>query len=341
MEYQEKPYDRAFREQISQAIQALIVKRLLILPNDLTPLDTQMANTVEKRADIVVGKKKPKGKKGYEFILHGEIETQNLSQAIVYRMAMYWAMLLNFFKAPVWQFVCYIGPEPMRTPTFLQSFGYAFRFEVIDLKTIPYQTFWEMGTMEGLILSILGDWGKMPKPIIIRKILNKLEKDYQSKKIDEIVLKKALSKLFIFSNLRNLQHEFTQTYQTMAFSLDFVDLSGTPWEAIMEKRITEEVTERVTSKVTEEVTSKVTEEVTSKVTEEVTSKVTEEVTSKVTEEVTSKVTEEVTSKVTEEITRQSVTRALQADKLTMKEIANIFEVPLAFVQKVKQEIAEQ
>jgi len=85
----------------------------------------------------------------------------------------------------------------------------------------------------------------------------------------------------------------------------------------------------------QEVTNKVTERVTKKVTSEVTEKVTSEVTSEVTERVTKKVTSEVTEKVRMQTKINGIQKALERNKLTLKETAEDFEVSLEFVEKVK------
>ena len=92
--------------------------------------------------------------------------------------------------------------------------------------------------------------------------------------------------------------------------------------------------ELVTPRITEEITEKVTEEITEKVTE----KVTEEITEKVTEEVTEKVREEMAEKIREnklKVTRQLLT----VSDLSAKQIAEIQELPLDVVLRLKEEIS--
>ena len=257
MKTQDKSYDRLMREEMGHTLLPLMAQMAQIDLAVLEPLDTQFAKTIEKRVDLLAGKHNgktnKKGERQYEFILHGEIETKNLTQLFVIRMLGYLYMIIAKFKAPVFQFVFYIGNEPLRLPKFLQSVGYHFRFEVIDIKKIPHDFFLNMGTPNGVVLSILSDWGATPKQEVVEKILQILTTEYKTKKIQEIALKKAVSNLFIFSNLRNLRDEFTQTYQTMAFTFDFIDIKGTIWEEVFEQQLTPQIEEKLTAKIEQRV----------------------------------------------------------------------------------------
>ena len=322
MKAQDKPYDRAIREWLGNAFAMLMAQQHAISLAFLEVLDTQIAQTIEKRADIILGlplsrkeKIKSRAKKGYEFILHGEIETGGISQSIVYRMAMYLVMILTQFKAPVFQFVFYIGNEPLKMPKFLQSVNYTMRFEIIDVKKVSKQIFLDMGTVEGAVLSVLGDWGNMPKDKIMVTIFQVLQEFYKTKEIQEKELSKAFSDLLIFSNLRNLQYEFTQTYKNMNSVLDFVKLEDPFWVEYFGKQFAPKIEEFKAQA--------------------------QEAQAELKEVKVAKQKAEAAKQKAEAEKQNAIMRALLREKLTIDEIAEDFNVSKAYILAIQKEMKKR
>lgn len=196
---------------------ALARKVLGIPGGEYKPLPLDLQYTSEREADqlweIVPVQGEP-------FILHCEIQATNDKQMLS-RMLLYHAFLYYQYyqkKLPVRQFVIYIGKDKLTMEHQLQSGKLSYAYELVDLRTYPYQLFLESGSSREVLLTILADFGEEPAALIAEKIIAKLKQLSEGR----LELAQRALQLVRLAVLRNLSETVADTANKMAITIDII-----------------------------------------------------------------------------------------------------------------------
>lgn len=151
-----------------------------------------------------------------DYVLHIEFQSSEASD-MVYRMHEYYAMLLRQYELDVYQYVVYLGLGKSRMLTAIEKRNLTFSYDLINLQDFDYKLFMESNKPEEVVLAILADFGSTTPKQVITELLMQLK----SMKMETLKLQKYVVQLEVLSNLRNLQQEIiNQIQKIMAIKYD-------------------------------------------------------------------------------------------------------------------------
>ena len=114
--------------------------------------------------------------KGYNFVLHVELQTRDEID-MVWRMAEYLVMLSRLYKLEVKQYVIYIGVGISSMPDELKIGESNFRYQLISLSSIDYRLFLRSDRLEEKMLALLGDFGKDDPHKVLTYIITEVQQN--------------------------------------------------------------------------------------------------------------------------------------------------------------------
>jgi predicted transposase/invertase (TIGR01784 family) len=155
---------------------------------------------------------------GLPFVLHCEFQTGNDRQMLS-RMLIYHAFLHYQRRMPIRQFVVYLGKDKLNMEHRLDSDSLSYRYQIVDLRTFPYQTFLNASQGQEVLLAILADYGGEPVELIAERILLKLGQVTESK----LQLAQRVLQLVRLAVLRNVNTTVFNVAQKMALNIDIKD----------------------------------------------------------------------------------------------------------------------
>ena len=120
-------------------------------------------------------------------------------------------------KQPVRQFVVYVGRDKLNMEHRLESDWLTYRYQLVDLRSVPYQTFLESSRGQEVLLAILADYGGEPAELIAERILLKLGQITESR----LQLEQRVLQLVRLAVLRNVNTTVFNVAQKMALNIDF------------------------------------------------------------------------------------------------------------------------
>ncbi len=212
-------YDKILKENFDKSLKTIIqdIGGLQIIK--ATPLQTKMQHTKEYDPDIL---SHVWLRDGTQKILHAELHLKD-EYAINCRLCEYYIMQKRKKKTPeTIQFVIYLGSEDPKYITGLwETESLHFRYNVIILKNIPYDTFLEADNAETVVLSILAHFHDDAPETVSKKITNRI-KELSKTNIEK---EKYFTQLRVLSNVRKLQ-PIIDTIMTNIFKL--IDISEDP-----------------------------------------------------------------------------------------------------------------
>jgi hypothetical protein len=212
----QKQYDKIFKENIEPLVLPIANKlfKLGLSDDDLEEIPDSLQYTLEREPDFLKIVKAKNGKPSY--ILHIEFEVKD-NKEMIYRMAIYYALLLRQYKLNVKQYVFFIGnkKEPIM-PNQMAYEKFDFEFNLLGFQQIPYQVFIDSDKPEEWILAILSDFGDDSAEFVAEKILNKLKQA----DMETLTRSKFVRQLEVMSHIRNLQNIILNKIETMPFIYD-------------------------------------------------------------------------------------------------------------------------
>ena len=134
-------------------------------------LDTNLQRAEERRADLVA---RVRLADGAPFILHIEIQNDNLARMPVRMMRYLTDILLAYPGLQVRQYVVYIGKAALTMPDFLELPCFRYRYDIIDMHRIDCQSLLGQDSPDAWVLAVLCDFGGEAPRAIVRTILSKL-----------------------------------------------------------------------------------------------------------------------------------------------------------------------
>ncbi len=208
-------YDKIFREVLKDIFPAVAQKVLGIPPGAYKPLPVDLQYTSEREADQVW---EITPTQGPPFVLHCELQTGNDKQ-MRSRMLLYHAFLHYQKRLPIRQFVVYLGRDKPNMEQRLESDSLSYRYELVDLRSFPYQSFLESSQSQEVLLAILADYGGESPELIAERILVKLRQVTHSK----LQLEQRVLQLVRLAVLRNVNTTVFNVAQKMALHIDIKD----------------------------------------------------------------------------------------------------------------------
>lgn len=163
-------YDKIFREVLKDIFPAVARKVLGTPTGAYKPLPADLQYTSEREVDQLW---EVTPLQGDPFVLHCEFQSTNDKQMLS-RMLLYYGFLHYQKKLPIKQYVIYVGKEKLKMDDTLQTEKLSYSYQLIDLKSFPYQTFLESARSQEVILAILADFGGESGDLIAQRIIVKL-----------------------------------------------------------------------------------------------------------------------------------------------------------------------
>jgi predicted transposase/invertase (TIGR01784 family) len=192
-----KQYDKIIKENL-EAIFIPLTKKLLNLEFDETEeIADDLHITLETLPDCL---KRVRQKNKNEYIVHIEFQAAN-ERYMAERMLLYYSMLLKKYGLPVHQQVFYLGKSSLSMKSEIIQDNLNFRYNFLNLSTVPYFQFLNTNRPEEMILAILGDFQNNTSVDVAKQILQHID----NLKIGNELKLRAVKQLEIISGLRNLQ----------------------------------------------------------------------------------------------------------------------------------------
>jgi hypothetical protein len=210
---QHQDYDKIFKENIAKVASSLVEKLCGISATNWENVSKAIPRTIERRTDwLKIG---VDAYTGIKYLYHLEFQSAN-HPTMPMRMLVYRALFTERYGLPMRQFVIFLGEGECTMPDSLVMENLEFRYTVIAINTIDYEIFVNSNAPEEIILAILADFKGEDKPAIIRKILTNLKnKTKNQQKLDKFIFQ-----LEILSNLRHLQQSVTIQIDSMSLNYD-------------------------------------------------------------------------------------------------------------------------
>ena len=208
-------YDKIFKENIAKIADILLAKVCKLELENIESVKTTVPRTIERRADVL--KMATDKRTGEKKLVHLELQSSN-DPNMPWRMLVYKGLFYEIYQLPIEQYVIFLGAGKPTMQTEISLPDLWFRYHIIAINTIDYETFINSDEPEEIILAILADFKNKDKKLVIQQILNNLnEKTKNTKKSTK--LNKYIFQLEILGNLRSLQSEIT--YQINNMTLDY------------------------------------------------------------------------------------------------------------------------
>ncbi|SMF94912.1 hypothetical protein SAMN02949497_2251 [Methylomagnum ishizawai] len=138
-------------------------------------LETAQQRVEERRADLVA---KVALADGLPFILHIEIQNDNLAVMPVRMLRYLTDILLENPGLPVRQYLVYIGKKPLGMADGLNLPGLAYRYELIDMHRVDAESLLRQDAPDAWVLAILCDFrGRTPRELV-HGILERLVREF-------------------------------------------------------------------------------------------------------------------------------------------------------------------
>ena len=219
---QSSRYDKIIRENLEVLIPSLIEKVLDIHPVLVEEIPDDIQRTKERKPDAL---KRVTDQDGQRFILHLEFQVAN-DPGMVHRMHVYCALLLEKYNLPLRQFVIYVGGAVMNMTNEIQSKNISFRYELIDFQSINYKLFLSSTKAEEVVFAILGNPGNEQPTAVLEATLRRLNETADS----ALLFDRYREQLRVLVQLRNLQAIFDTVMDSVATFFkeekDFLYLRG-------------------------------------------------------------------------------------------------------------------
>jgi predicted transposase/invertase (TIGR01784 family) len=132
------------------------------------------------------------------------------------RMLLYFGFLYYQKKLPIRQFVVYVGKDAPQMNQVLQMENLSFSYQIVDLRSFPYQVFLKSGHSEEVLLAILADFQGEAADLVAEKIITKLGELSKGK----LELSQRAVQLIRLAVLRNLGKTVFNAAQKMAITID-------------------------------------------------------------------------------------------------------------------------
>ena len=205
---QSNQYDKIFKENIEAVISSIMKNVLKINAVSMEELPDDIQHTKERKPDVL---KKITDNQGNTFVLQIEFQVSDEAE-MVYRMAEYFIMLERKFKLTVRQFVIFLGTNPPKMPTQLESERMKFSFPLVVISEIDYLVFLNSNKPEEVILSILANFKEENPENVLKKIIQRIEETTKG----DFSLNRYFNQLRVLAQLRNIELNLKNAMDSIA-----------------------------------------------------------------------------------------------------------------------------
>lgn len=166
-----RDFTRILKENLKEVAEAVLRKIIGIEAISVETLDTKLPITDEREADFILN---VNDNKNQNFIVHLELQSTN-ADGMLYRMLRYYTYIRQTYNLSVRQYVIYIGRAPMNMENELFDADINYRYNLIDMRNIPYEKFLQSDKPEEVILAILCDFQDHSPSDSVKEILRRLK----------------------------------------------------------------------------------------------------------------------------------------------------------------------
>jgi predicted transposase/invertase (TIGR01784 family) len=204
-------FDKIIKETLKKGLPEIVPLLTGIEFEKMQILEVKLQQTIEREADflLLITDKQQKTK-----IVQIEFQSQN-DHTMPDRMLHYKALILNEYHLPSTQFVIYLGNKPLQMANEIIEEDLSYRYHLIDIRNLPYETFIQSKAVGSLLLAILTNLGKKTPNTVIQEVIEKLKQNHKG-----LTLSKTLIQLKILSELRNFQALTKQLTKNMGVIID-------------------------------------------------------------------------------------------------------------------------
>ncbi|NOQ34393.1 MAG: hypothetical protein GQ569_00675 [Methylococcaceae bacterium] len=154
---------------------------------------------------------------GKRFILHLEIQNQN-HKLMPNRMLRYLNdICISYPDEEVYQYLLYIGKEPLNMADGITKIHLHYRYKVIDMHTMDYQFFMQQNSADALVLAVLCDFKEVKPRAVVHEILTRLIKFSNN---DSKMLREYVTMLEVLASNRDLNVDIQQEFKMIEVEVE-------------------------------------------------------------------------------------------------------------------------
>ncbi|MBC7922946.1 MAG: hypothetical protein H7Z75_17860 [Ferruginibacter sp.] len=154
-------------------------------------------------------------------MVHVEFQSAD-EMGMAWRMFQYRGLISQKYGLPVKQYVIYLGAGATQMRAVIDEEDLSFRFNLIEIRQIPYPVFLQSDQASEMILAILGNLQSKP----VEEAVADIVQNVVQLKPPGLEREQAIRQLEVLAQLRGLQRIVAEKISTMA--LDFFDIKKDP-----------------------------------------------------------------------------------------------------------------
>jgi predicted transposase YdaD len=206
-------YDKIIKENALELFKAFTPASVW---TDINPLPGKLQSTLERELDMLYMVTEADGTR---MLVHMEFQTTP-DPEMHYRMLVYFGLISQKYKLPVWQMVIYLGTKPHRMIERYAARRSNFEYDIIALNELDPQRFISSQVPEVIIFAVFAKFGKEQTEQVLRSIIIKLQQCCQ----DLNKLKKYHAQLLNLARLRKFDHLLIENFNTMPIYIELEDV---------------------------------------------------------------------------------------------------------------------
>ncbi len=206
-------YDKIIKENALELFKAFTPDSVWI---DIKPMPGKLQSTLERELDMLYEVTQADGKR---ILVHMEFQSSP-DPEMHYRMLVYFGLISQKYKLPVWQMVIYIGTRPHRMVGQFTGHRSSFEYDIIALNELDPERFLSSQVPEVIIFAVFAKFSKEQTEQVLRSIMIKLQQCCH----DLNKLKKYHAQLLNLARLRKFDHLLIENFNTMPIYIELEDV---------------------------------------------------------------------------------------------------------------------
>ncbi len=206
-------YDKIIKENALELFKALTPDARWI---NIKPLPGKLQSTLERELDMLYEVTQADGTR---LLVHMEFQSRT-DPEMHYRMLVYYGLISQKYKLPVWQIVIYLDSKPHRMVRQLTGLRSHFEYDIITLNELDPEQFLSSQVPEVIIFAVFAKFSKEQTEQVLRSIVIKLHQCCH----DLNKLKKYHAQLLNLARLRKFDHLLIENFNTMPIYIELEDV---------------------------------------------------------------------------------------------------------------------
>lgn len=206
-------YDKIIKENALELFKAFTPGKVWI---EIKPLREKLQSTLEREIDMLYEVTEADGTR---MLVHMEFQSTPEPE-MHYRMMVYFSLISQKYKLPVWQMVIYLGTKPHRMIKEFNTRSSNFIYDIIVLNELDPERFLASQIPEVLIFAVFAKFSKEQTELVLRSILMKLRQCCN----DLNKLKKYQTQLLKLARLRKFDHLLIENFNNMPIYIELEDV---------------------------------------------------------------------------------------------------------------------